>query len=58
MAVDDVGEVAFEGAACFAVGLAFGAFAGEVGAGAGVEPGLGERDAVDGGVELAVAGWG
>ena len=56
MAVDDVGEVALEGASGFAVGLSFGFFSGEVGTGARVQPGLGERDAVDRGVELAVAG--
>ena len=54
-AVDDVGEVAFEGAACFAWCLAFGDLAGEVGAGWWVVAGLHDRDAVEGGVELAVA---
>ena len=53
--VDDVGEVAFERAACFARGLAFGDLAGEVGAGWWVVAGLDDRDAVEGGVELAVA---
>jgi hypothetical protein len=54
-AVDDVGEVAFEGAACFARRLAFGDFAGEVGAGWWMVAGLDDRDSVEGGVELAVA---
>ena len=54
-AVDDVGEVAFEGAAGFAWCLAFGDLAGEVGAGWWVVPGLHDGDAVEGGVELAVA---
>jgi len=53
--VDDVGEVAFEGAAGFAAGLAFGGLAGEECAGAWVDAGLHDRDPVEGGVELAVA---
>src|SRR6266536_6223906 len=53
--VDDVGEVAFEGAAVFARCRGFGDLAGEVGAGAGVDAGLGKGDAVEGGVDLAVA---
>ena len=48
-------EVAFEAADRFAVGLAFGAFAGDVGAGFGVAAGAGDGDAVNGGVDLAVA---
>ena len=49
------GEVALEAADGFLGGLAFGAFAVEVGAGFGVAAGAGDRDAVDGGVDLAVA---
>jgi hypothetical protein len=52
---DAAGEVALEAAQCFAVGLAFGAFAFEVGLGFGVAAGAGDRDAVDCGVDLAVA---
>jgi hypothetical protein len=52
---DAAGEVAFEAAEGFAVGLAFGAFAFEVGLGFGVAARAGDRDAVDGGVDLAVA---
>jgi hypothetical protein len=48
-------EVALEVADAFAGGLAFCAFAGEVVAHLGVAPGSGDRDAVDGGVDLAVA---
>src|SRR5262245_31742366 len=54
-AVDDVGEVALERAACLAWRLPFGDFAGEVGAGRWVVAGLDDGDAVEGGVELAVA---
>ena len=52
---DAAGEVAFEAADGFSGGFAFGAFAGEVVAGFGVTAGAGDRDAVDGGVDLAVA---
>src|SRR3954451_23727756 len=52
---DAAGEVALEAADCFAGGLAFGAFAVEVGAGLGVAAGASDGDAVDGGVDLAVA---
>ena len=52
---DAAGEVAFEAADGFAVGLAFCAFAGDVGAGFGVAACAGDGDAVDGGVDLAVA---
>src|SRR3954454_15429989 len=52
---DAAGEVAFEAADGFAGGLAFGSFAVEVGLGFGVAAGAGDRDAVDRGVELAVA---
>jgi hypothetical protein len=48
-------EVAFEAAHRFEAGLAFGAFAGRVILGFGVATGAGERDPVDGGVDLAVA---
>src|SRR5215207_7343702 len=54
-AVDDVCEVSFERAARFAWCLAFGDFAGEIGAGWWVVAGLDDGDAVKGGVELAVA---
>ena len=54
-AVDDVGEVALEGAAGFAGGFAFGDLAGEVGLGGGVVALLDDGDAVERGVELAVA---
>ena len=43
---DAAGEVAFEGADCFAAGLAFGLFAVEVGGGVGVVEALGECEAV------------
>jgi len=54
-AVEDVGEVTFEGASGFARGFAFGVLAGEIGLGGGVVALLDDRDAVEGGVELAVA---
>jgi hypothetical protein len=54
-AVEDVGEVPFERSSGFAGGFAFGGFAGEVGLGGGVVALLDDRDAVEGGVELAVA---
>ena len=54
-AVDDVGEVALERAAGFAGGLAFCEFAGQEGLGCGVVSLLDDRDAVERGVELAVA---
>ena len=49
------GEVALEAANGLPVGLAFGGLAGDVVAGLGVAAGAGDRDAVDGGVDLAVA---
>src|SRR3954452_18144658 len=52
---DAAGEVAFEAADGFAGGLVFGSFAVEVGLGFGVAAGAGDGDAVDGGVDLAVA---
>ena len=52
---DAAGEVAFEAADGFAVGLAFFAFAGDVGLRFGVAAEPRDRDAVDGGVDLAVA---
>jgi hypothetical protein len=55
LAVEDVGEVAFEGAAGFSWGLAFAELAGEEGFGLGVVALLDDRDAVERGVELAVA---
>src|SRR5215218_4682103 len=49
------GEVAFEAADGFLGALAFGAFAGDVVLGLGVAAQAGDGDAVDGGVDLAVA---
>ena len=51
---DAAGEMAFEAAHGFEAGLAFGAFAGQVVLGLGAT-GAGERDAVNRGVEPAVA---
>ena len=53
--VDGAGELSFEAAEGFAVALAFGLFAFEVGAGGWVDAALGDGDAVEGAVELAVA---
>jgi hypothetical protein len=53
--VDDAGELAFEAADRFASAFAFGLFAFEVGAGAGVRAGLCDRDPVEGGFELPVS---
>src|SRR4051812_49590349 len=52
---DAAGEVAFEAAHRFQAGLAFGALASDVVLGLGVASRPGERDPVDGGVDLAVA---
>ena len=52
---DAAGEVSFEAAHGFAVGFAFGLFAVEVGGGVGVVEAFAEREAVEGGVDLAVA---
>ena len=52
---DAAREVAFGASECFAAGLSFGLFAGEVGGGVGVVESLGDRQAVQGAVELAVA---
>src|SRR5688500_16891510 len=52
---DDAGELALQAADGFAAALAFGLFAFEVGAGGWVDARLGDRDAVQGAVELAVA---
>src|SRR5215218_4346859 len=52
---DDADEQSFEAADRFAAAFAFGAFASEVGAGAGVGARLGDRDSVERCVELAVA---
>ena len=52
---DAAGEVAFEAAHRLEAGLAFGALAGQLILGLGVAAGAGECDAVDCGVELAVA---
>ena len=54
--VDDVGEAAFEDAEGFAVGVALCFAARDQCLGGRVPVALGVRDAVDGGVELAVAG--
>jgi hypothetical protein len=53
--LDAAGEVAFEAVECFAAGFPFGLFAGEVVGGVGVVEALGEREAVEGAVDLAVA---
>jgi hypothetical protein len=53
--VDDADEESFEAADGFASALSFGSFAFEVVAGGGVVAGLGDRDPVERGVELAVA---
>jgi len=53
--VDDAGELSFEAADCFAACFAFGLFAFEVGACGWVDAALGDGDAVEGAVELAVA---
>src|SRR4051794_32931459 len=53
--LQQVPDAALEAARGFQAGLAFGAFAGQVVLGFWVAAGAGERDAVDGGVELAVA---
>jgi hypothetical protein len=55
LAVEDVGEVALEGAAGFAGRLAFGHLAGEEGFGGGVVSLLDDGDAVKRSVELSVA---
>jgi len=52
---DAAGEVALEAADRFAVGLAFGSFASDVVLGLWVAARAGDGDAVNGGVELAVA---
>src|SRR4051794_40318223 len=52
---DAAGEGSLEASDGFAVGLAFGAFAFDVGLGLGVAARAGNGDAVDGGVELSVA---
>ena len=52
---DAAGEVALEAADGFAAGLALGLFAGEVGGGLGVQAALGDGEAMERAVELAVA---
>jgi hypothetical protein len=52
---DASGEVAFEAADGFACGLAFGGLASDVVLGLGVAAGAGDGDAVQGGIDLAVA---
>src|SRR4051812_14265170 len=52
---DDVGEPPFQAAEGFAFGLPGGAFAVVVGAAFGAGPDLGERERVEGAVELPVA---
>src|SRR5919204_5499361 len=54
-AVDGVGEVALEGSSGFSGGFSFGDLAREVGLGGGVVALLDDGDAVERGVELAVA---
>jgi hypothetical protein len=53
--VDGPGELSFEAAEGFAAALALGLFAGQVGARGLVHAGLGDRDPVEGAVELPVA---
>ena len=52
---DDPHQVAFEAAEGFLVGLALGPLLGQVGAGGGMHPGLGQDDDVQHRVQLAVA---
>ena len=52
---DAADEVALDAADGFAGGLAFGAFASDVVLGFRVAAGAGDRDAMDGGVDLSVA---
>jgi hypothetical protein len=52
---DDADEEPFEAAECFSAALPFGSFALEVVACRCVMAGLGDRDPVEGGVELTVA---
>ena len=54
-AVDDVGELAFEGSDGFGFGVAVGEALFQVGLGVGVAADLGDGDAVEGGVDLTVA---
>src|SRR4051794_21408782 len=54
---DAAGEVAFEAAQRLAAALAFGLLAGEVVGGLGVESALGDGEAVERAVELAVAAF-
>src|SRR5690242_19841008 len=56
VSVDEVGEASFEGAAGFGWGLSFAEFALVVGAAWAGVAGLAERDGVQGGVELPIAG--
>jgi hypothetical protein len=51
---DAAGEVALETAHCFAAALAFGLSTGKIGGGVGVEAFLGDGEAVQRTVELAV----
>ena len=55
-AVDDVGEASFVSAASFVLGVASGSAAGVLGDGVRVVAALGDRDAVNGRIELAVPG--
>src|SRR3954466_13085481 len=52
---DAAGEVALEAADGFAAGFAFGLTASEVGSALGVQAALGDREAVQGAVDLTVA---
>ena len=54
--IDDVGQAALEGAQCFGLRVPGGDPALDVGLGVIVAAHLRDGDAVDGGVELAVAG--
>ena len=56
VSVEDVGEASFEGASRLGRGLSFGEFALVVNPAGARVAGLDERDGVQGGVELPVAG--
>lgn len=56
MSDEDVGELAFVGAACTTGGLAGGNALGQEGLGRLVHPGLGDMDDVQDAVDFAVAG--
>ena len=54
-AVDDVGEASFEDAKCFEAAVAVCSASRDHGSSLGVPVRLGERDSVEGGIELPVA---